>query len=455
MKLTQAELTASVDAGSYKDGIKQSSGAWTELGTDGKTAWGAIKGSAREPYFVCIDLNDPKLPSKCTCPSRKFPCKHAVGLALKAIADLGGFPTAEPPESVKTWSANREKRAKKSDDAPATPEKAAAKAKSQKKTADARASKVAAGMADLQLRLRDIVRQGLTDDRWYRYATWDEMARRMVDAQAGGVASRLRSLGSLTAVRTKLQTDASPFLDELARLYLLAECYNRIDSYPDDVQADIRAMIGFTLKQDEVAASGERVRDIWLVLGQEFDTLPNGVLRTVWLRGLETERWACLIDFQPQFGGRSAARFDSVHVAGELIGAEMVFYPGAFPQRALIAERIPFDMAKVNPAKLVACFEHPHLKSALDAYANALAKNPFLERYPFSFSHVTPVHGEKGELLLIDGDQAFIPLASGKVREMIFMAASGGDTISIFGTWNGYGLRLITLFADGVMVSLD
>ncbi|MDZ4764801.1 MAG: SWIM zinc finger family protein [Chloroflexota bacterium] len=457
MNLSQAQLAASVDAASYKDGIKQSSGAWTNIGTDGVRAWGAIQGSANAPYFVCIDLEDTSLPAKCTCPSRKFPCKHAVGLALKAIADIDQFPQGDTPEAVKMWIVNRQKRATSSEPAPEAPaasEKAkSAKVAAKQKTVDARLAKVAAGMADLRLRLRDIARQGLTDPRLNGYAFWDEIAKRMVDAQAGGVATRLRSLGGMAALRTKVQTDASPLLDEIARLYLLADSYERIDALPPDMQADIRALIGFSVKQDEVIAAGEGVRDTWLVMGQSLDTSDSLLTRIIWLFGMTTRNWAAIIDFKPQFG-RGVVRFDDVYLTGETFNAELVYYPGAFPQRALIKARASMSSLALPDEQMRSCFVHLTMEDALYDYADALKRNPFLERFPIALQRASLTRvGER--TLLCDDRGVLIAPTMGRLREMVLLAAGGGATFPIFGEWNGYTFRSLMLYADGVIFSLE
>ncbi|HYN92415.1 MAG TPA: SWIM zinc finger family protein, partial [Pilimelia sp.] len=42
--------------------------------------WGLCQGSGAQVYQTCIELGGPAY--RCSCPSRKFPCKHAVGLLL-------------------------------------------------------------------------------------------------------------------------------------------------------------------------------------------------------------------------------------------------------------------------------------------------------------------------------------------------------------------------------------
>src|SRR5437868_13875343 len=56
------------------------SAVWSQAGSSGSLLWGRCQGSAREPYQVTIDLNEPSF--RCTCPSRKHPCKHGLALLL-------------------------------------------------------------------------------------------------------------------------------------------------------------------------------------------------------------------------------------------------------------------------------------------------------------------------------------------------------------------------------------
>ena len=60
-------------------GLKLASPAtWSDAGVHEALVWGSAAGSGKRPYRVCVDLSGPAF--KCSCPSRKFPCKHAVGL---------------------------------------------------------------------------------------------------------------------------------------------------------------------------------------------------------------------------------------------------------------------------------------------------------------------------------------------------------------------------------------
>ena len=67
--------------------------------------WGLCAGSGKNPYQTIVDLSGPAY--KCSCPSRKFPCKHALGLLLNwangsvpeesAPADFAARVAGRPP----------------------------------------------------------------------------------------------------------------------------------------------------------------------------------------------------------------------------------------------------------------------------------------------------------------------------------------------------------------------
>ena len=78
-------LALAPDAASRKAGSKLgAAGPWSETGScDEGTVWGLCRGSGSKPYQTVVDLADAAGPAyKCSCPSRKFPCKHALGLLL-------------------------------------------------------------------------------------------------------------------------------------------------------------------------------------------------------------------------------------------------------------------------------------------------------------------------------------------------------------------------------------
>ena len=79
---------------------------WSGLGSTDDLVWGKCQGSEKEPYQVSVDLNGPAF--RCTCPNRKFPCKHCVALLLMWAANDGSVADVQQPEAFATeWAADR------------------------------------------------------------------------------------------------------------------------------------------------------------------------------------------------------------------------------------------------------------------------------------------------------------------------------------------------------------
>src|SRR5262245_66421051 len=68
---------------------------WPVRAQSGALIWGECQGSGANPYRVVADTADAG--AKCTCPSRKFPCKHALALVWMFVDDAGAFKPGEVP----------------------------------------------------------------------------------------------------------------------------------------------------------------------------------------------------------------------------------------------------------------------------------------------------------------------------------------------------------------------
>jgi hypothetical protein len=429
--------TLSSDAATLRDGQKLAiEKRWSNLGGAAPLLWGECQGSAKTPYRTCLDFDN--VGTKCTCPSRKFPCKHAMALALLAADKPELFSEASPPEWVATWQVNRAAHQQRSPKAETTAPDPAAQAQ----RADAREQKVRAGMQELRLWLQDLIRSGLTDDRVRTYEFWDGIAARMVDAQASGVGRRLRALAGIPM--TGKPNWAERLLHEVSSLYLLADAYSRIDSLPEATQADIRTFAGYTWKQDELL-TGPAMTDVWRVMGQTLELDERLVARRVWLHGEQSGRKALLLDFA--FG---APKFDDNFTTGTAFRGALVFYPGAYPLRAILKQRLASVVDMRSP---LTGFDLPDIVSAMNAYAEALAANPWVGRLPLGFSSVTPYRAED-RFFLRDSDGHTLPVRARNAHPGIFAAASGNQPIPVYGEWDGDTFTPLTLVADGLFWAL-
>ena len=55
-------------------------GKWPTLAQHGDLVWGECQGSGANPYRTVFDRSNAGY--KCTCPSRKFPCKHVLAVEI-------------------------------------------------------------------------------------------------------------------------------------------------------------------------------------------------------------------------------------------------------------------------------------------------------------------------------------------------------------------------------------
>ena len=68
---------------------------------------GECKGSGKSNYTVSVDFIDEENPvTRCTCPSRQFPCKHGLALLFEILKEKK-FEECEIPEDI---LAKREKK---------------------------------------------------------------------------------------------------------------------------------------------------------------------------------------------------------------------------------------------------------------------------------------------------------------------------------------------------------
>jgi len=426
-------LSLAPDDSSAKAGRELASARkWLNLGFNQSAVWGECQGSGATPYQTRIDLAD--YAAKCTCPSRKFPCKHGLGLLLLLSKEETAFKQMESPGWVSEWIAGRKQKVekKKTDpDEPAAPPDPAAQAK----RAAERTNKVKSGVQDMDRWLQDLVRQGFASIQNEGYGFWEAQAKRLVDAQAPGLARLVKQCAGTSSLGEGWQ---DKLLGQVAQMYLLVEAFSRIDQLAPDTQADIRTAIGFTSNQDEILAQ-TGVTDQWSVVAQRVEQEEKLRSQRTWLHGKNTGRLALVLSFA--YGN---AALDTSLLAGHELGAELVFYPSAYPLRALLKK-------KEEQTKLLEEINgHETFEHALTAYADALAIIPWLERFPMALKNVVPILVDGKRFYLRDGENNVTPLA---VYDMTtgwqLLAGSGGHPISVFGEWDGNRLLPLSILAQG------
>lgn len=423
------------DAKSLKTGQGlATSRKWPLLGQSELALWGECQGSGKKPYRTQIDLGEPAF--KCSCPSRKFPCKHGLGLFLLWASEPTLFIASSPPAWVETWLTERAERAAKRAERVIRSEVADPAA--QARRAAEREAKVQVGVEALALWIEDLMRQGLASAQERPPSFWEEMAARMMDAQAPGLA---RALQRMAALPRRGTTWAKAMLISLGQLHLLLQGYQRLDTLPLPLQEDIRALIGFPQSQEAVAGE-EGIQDRWQVVGQR--EVVEGSLRVQrsWLWGRTSQQSALLLSY-----ASGQATHDTSIQPGLEIEAELLFFPSAYPQRALIKAR------QSEAAPIEAMPGLPSVRTWIEEYGAALAQLPWIEQLPFMLAEVLPLQDETGWIVR-DEHATALPLDPAFEAVWQLLALSGGYPITLMGEWDGSTLFPLSVWADGRFVAL-
>ncbi len=420
-------LALAPDAPSQRAAQSLASGRpWPLTGTAETGAlWGECRGSAASPYRTVVDLAGPAY--RCSCPSRKFPCKHALALLLLwadgSVQDHAG----EPPDWAASWLTERAGRAGRAQAGgpgePKDPRTAA-------KRAEQREARVATGLVELDRWLCDQVRQGLAASQQAGDGHWDDIAARMIDAQAPGLAERLRALASVP--HSGAGWDGR-LLEEYALLRLLAVAYRRQAELPPPIRETVRSRIGFSLRQADVLASGAPVRDHWQVLARRDLEQDRIRARRTWLRGRKTGRPALVLSFAP-----AGEVLDDTLTVGTDADAGLVFYPGAIPVRAIVLTR--HDTLDGGPPA------GGTIAGLLASVAAALAGDPWLDSWP-AVLDVIPARSPVPAVSDVAGRA--LPLHPGAGDCWRLFAISGGRPVAVAGEWTPRGLWPLTAWDEG------
>ncbi|WP_405396755.1 SWIM zinc finger family protein [Microbispora hainanensis] len=298
--------------------------------------------------------------------------------------------------------------------------------------AEQRESRVAAGLSELERWLADQIGHGLAQARQTGPADWDDLARRLVDAQAPGVA------GTVTRLSRVLGAEDWPgqLLGEYALLRLLAVAYRRAAALPEPLRQTVRARVGFPVTRESVLAT-PAVRDHWDVVGCRDEEQDRLVARRVWLAGRTTGRLAMVLSFAP-----AGQPLDTFPPPGTTIDADLAFYPGASPLRALVAGRRGHVDAGPPPGTKVS--QVPAL------IAEVLAADPWTDSWPLVLDGAVPCPDG-----LADDEGNALPLHPSAGVPWRLLAVSGGRPVTVAAEWTPRGLLPLTVWnEDGGAVRL-
>ena len=430
--------------------------SWPTLAEGDGLVWGEFQGSGATPYRVVV--NEVDAGYKCTCPSRKFPCKHSLALMWLRAEKSAAFAPATVPDWVKDWLSRRrgtaatpiiqdeaEPKTRPSIRLTEIPEAASnLDPKAEHRAAAARErhkldreAAVLAGLEDLDTWLADQVQHGMANFVAQTAQACRTIAQRLVDAKASVIAGRLDSLP------TRLFTLPGPArpvaaIRELGQIHLISQAYRRASELPQLLAADARQAVGWSITREALLNDSEtlRVNAKWRVFAVVSEAQPDRLRRVeTWLLRQsgadERPQCAVVIDFVPISGAAVAG-----YLVGDQIDAGLSFYPSTIPLRAQIhtlnggAEQIREPLTLPNDT----------LSVAYANYERALALLPWLGTFPLSFRSASV--RRNGEQLYVHDDESglSLPLHPSQMIHARPLATVG--QIDGIGLWNGYEFTL-------------
>jgi hypothetical protein len=225
-------------------------------------------------------------------------------------------------------------------------------------------------------------------------------------------------------------------LRQVAQIYLLIQAYERLDELPAELKSDVRTAMGFTTEQDEVLTLNA-TSDTWLVLAQRVEQEERLRVQRTWLAGKNTGKRALVLSF-----AHGTAPLDSSLLAGFTVEADLVYYPSAYPLRALLKRKCS------EKPKIESLLGYANLAAAMEAYSTALATSPWIERFPVAIEQVVPVKIDDKRWFVRDAQNKVAPLSVSSMVGWQLMSVSAGHPISVFGEWNGESIAPLSILAQ-------
>lgn len=450
----QASLSAAIKL------LKPANWPVTARNAAGSLLWGECQGSGATPYRVVVSPDD--VGYKCSCPSRKFPCKHSLAIMLMSCEAANRFSEATTPDWVNDWVLRRRPKAASGGPSPSEPgaekparsldaamaetaepekpvdPKAAARAEAQRlRATENRETAVLEGLDDLERWISDELNAGLGGFAQRSATATKTVSTRLVDSKAHGLAQRLDNLAT-EIHRLPEQVRGDRIAERLGALQLIASAYRRQDRLPPSLRADVRRTVGWSQKREDLLADPEalRVASTWIVISTRNEVQPDKLRRLeTWLLNAcpidSAPRFALLVEFVPVSAGASGLPF----ATGEVLAGEVVFYPSPAPLRALMAQRASTDETTAWPDMPAG------LDAAFAAYETALAHVPWLDAWPLAANGLKLAQTNTRTLLLADAAGHTVPIDPRQTDAA--MPLLGLPDLSAVFVWDGVSAMLL------------
>lgn len=380
------------------------------IAPEGDLIWGECAGSGKNPYYCSADYMDEHHPVfRCNCPSRQFPCKHAIGLLYAYEKNSNGFTQATVPDDITQKREKIEKRQEKKTQEKESIKEKAAKPKKVNKAAFVK--KAEAQLTGLNLAgkiLIEIVQTGLSSLDAKMIKTLQVQVKELGNYYINGVQTAFNDLFlELHGVEGEEYTRVIDRINYLSALLKKATDYlnKRKENPEEDPELDsaIEEQIGYAWKLTELMQYDlyEEHAEIFQLSFNSFDDSARKefVDEGIWFN-LKSGRIYKTKNYRPYRAAKYIKEDNSEFDVFQL--KELFIYPGDSNPR------VRWETDGVTPRKM----EQNDLQKVLDAAASdyqemiksvkQTIKNPLMDKHPVVLIKVNKASLSGNDLVVED-----------------------------------------------------
>jgi hypothetical protein len=245
----------------------------------------------------------------------------------------------------------------------------------------------------------------------------------MIDAQAKGLATRVRALGNLNYYSGNAWQ--SQALEQICALFTLLEAFKNIATLSPEMQEDVRTLVGWNQAPKELLEdpTAQIIKDDWLVIARKTTVEEDITVQRNWLYGCTSQRYALILGFSVR-----GSAIEIQLMPGMLCKANIAYFKGNMPFRAIVkAQSDNTSTVKYQPETL------PNWEHANIALNEQRKKNFWADDIPQHIQNLTLVKHQH-KWYLIDSESALMPLNPAFTEHQIWhlLIASSGQPINLF-----------------------
>lgn len=285
-----------------------------------------------------------------------------------------------------------------------------------------------AGAESGKVWLEALFRSGLGTDQVTQ--GFNAIEARMVDAQAGGLATNFWEMAELAKSGDGWQDG---FVESSGLLYLLMDAVLGRDRLNENLRQDVIRMAGVNLTRKDLE-SEPVIEDIWDLAIQRDFRQQRLVCRRSWLFGRESRQWQFLLQYRI-----SNARFEPEYGLGSGYRGRAVIYPGAERQRMSLssAQQEPIVIPPLETFEQVS-----------NRHTEVLLRCPWAAASGGSIG-ITSLGHEKGQWMARDVEGSWFPIRAGTHGCWRAAAFLNTQDLGLFGEWDGHEFAATSVTAGG------